>query len=207
MTAPPLTVLLELASLALALGRQNRATRDVDGVTPETDTTHSIMLALFAFEVAYDTMHLDPYRAAALAVMHDLVEALVGDTNTAGGLSAERAAEKAAREAAALHTLRQRIGGTHVLALLEEYEAGATREAAFVRYLDKVLPRVTNVLNEAAVLMEQGRTAEWLEERQRAHALELAERYPEHAALVGPIFDAASRASESILRARRAEAS
>lgn len=202
MTPPPFAVLLELGALALALGRQNRATRDVDGVTPETDTTHSIMLALLAYEVAAGTAHLDPFRAAALAVVHDLVEALAGDTNTAGGLSPDQAAEKAAREAAALLSLRRTLAGTHVLALLEEYETGATPEASFVRYLDKVLPRVTNVLNDGAVLVEHGRSAEWLEARQRVHADELAAKFPEHAELVGPIFDAASRASEAVLRRR-----
>lgn len=204
-TASPLRGLLELADVALALGRQNRATFHQDGETPESDTTHSIMLALLAFEVADTTDTLDPYRVAVLAVVHDLVEAIAGDTNTLGGLTEAQRAEKAAREARALDQLRARLRGMRVLELLEEYEAGTSPEAQFVRYLDKVTPKLTHALNGCVAVERAGHDAAWLEERCRAQGAELAAKYPGLVEVVGPVFDAACRVSERALRARRGE--
>lgn len=92
--------MLRLADLVLAFGRVNRATRHPDGVRPESDAEHTLMLAFAALTLAdhHPEWGLDAGRLAILALVHDLPEVYVGDTNTARGLSADEAAAKARRE-------------------------------------------------------------------------------------------------------------
>lgn len=199
--------LLHIARLSLAFGRVNRATLHEDGVTPETDTDHTVMLGLLALHIAGNEaagLNLDMGRLAALALVHDLVEVYAGDTNTAGGLTPEQRAEKTQRELAAARRLFAELGRpdggvSPVLWWLHDYETGDTREARFLRYLDKITPKLTHALNGNAVLRREGWTVERLRERHRAQGAELAERYPEFAPVLGPLFDAACAASEEAL--------
>ena len=69
-----LSDLVPIAELALDLGEVDRATRHADGVTPETDTTHSLMLALVAYSLAPLHMELDRELVLRLALVHDLDE-------------------------------------------------------------------------------------------------------------------------------------
>ena len=62
-----------IAQLALRFARVERVTRHEDGVRPETDTDHSIMLALVACDLAPEG--LSRPRVAEFSVVHDLVEA------------------------------------------------------------------------------------------------------------------------------------
>ena len=88
--SPLLAQTERLAHYALALGRVNRATAHEDGVRPETDTDHTVMLALVAPELAYQVGGVfQIYRVGAFAVVHDLV------------------ASKKAREEAAHELLRE----------------------------------------------------------------------------------------------------
>lgn len=152
--------MLVLARLALTLGLVRRATCHEDGVTPESDTTHTVMLALIAPVLAE---RLRPGRLAldrlvTLSVVHDLVEALVGDMNTLGATE-EQLAEKKAREQAAFVTLRNGLhmmGAGFLAGALDEYEAQRSAEARFVRVADKLMPKLTHRLNGRAVLRRLG---------------------------------------------------
>ena len=61
-----------IAQLALRFARVERVTRHEDGVRPETDTDHSIMLALVACDLAPEG--LSRPRVAEFSVVHDLVD-------------------------------------------------------------------------------------------------------------------------------------
>ena len=81
-----------------------------------------------------DTIRLE--RALALAVIHDLPEVLAGDITPADGVSAE---EKVRRETEALESLLQDHPRAEELRTLwEEYNAGKSPEARFVRACDKL---------------------------------------------------------------------
>ena len=62
-----LTRALRLARISLAFGRVDRATRHEDGLRPETDTDHTVMLGLIACEFA--PAHLDRAKVAAFALV------------------------------------------------------------------------------------------------------------------------------------------
>ena len=136
---------LTLARIALAFGRVDRVTRHEDGVRPETDSDHTVMLGLIACELAPPS--LDRGRIAAFALVHDLPEVYAGDTPTLA-ISAEALAAKQAREDAARERLTVELGDASWLAaLLAAYEAQREPEARFVRLIDKVLPRLTHAFN------------------------------------------------------------
>ena len=98
---------LHLARIALAFGRIERATRHEDGVRPETDTDHTVMLGLIALELA--PAHLNRARIAAFALVHDLVEVYAGDAQTRV-ISPEAQAAKRTREDAAQARLVAELG-------------------------------------------------------------------------------------------------
>ena len=108
MTTPVrLSDALILTALTLRLGTIERATRHPDGLRPESDTTHSCMLALLAIALAPQAaVPLDAGLLAQLALVHDLAEAYAGDVNTAGGLDAAGREKKERREQAALGGIR-----------------------------------------------------------------------------------------------------
>lgn len=156
-TAPPTHLgvsagdLLALADMALAFGRVLRHTRHPDGVQAESDTDHTIMLALIACSLA-DREQLDVGLVAQYAIVHDLPEVYADDTNTMGGLTDAEQARKDRREAAARQQIRDELGDAFpwLCDRMEDYEAQADEESRFVWAIDKALPSLTNALNGAA---------------------------------------------------------
>ena len=147
---------IELAQLCLRFGRVNRATSHEDGHRPETDTDHTVMLSVIAcaFAASYEP-DLDLGKIAQFALVHDLVEAYAGDTNTLiSRISNAEESSKHARESAALATITNEFADTFpwLSQTIEEYERLACRESRFVKTLDKVMSKITHILNKGAML-------------------------------------------------------
>jgi len=105
-------------------------------VSPETVAEHSHRVALLALVLAPRAAPpLDVSRCVALALVHDLAEALVGDITPYDGVSAD---EKHRREAGAMRQLADLAGDASLLALWREYDAAESPEARFVKELDKL---------------------------------------------------------------------
>lgn len=134
-----------LAAFLLQFSRVERATAHPDGMRPETDSDHTVMLAVIACDLCPES--LDRGLVAQFAVVHDLVEAYAGDTQTLKIDDAARA-NKDAREVAALFRIREEFGVYNWLVqTIQRYEAQSTSEARYVKLLDKVLPKLTHLLN------------------------------------------------------------
>lgn len=167
---------LMLARVALRFARVERSTRHEDGVRVETDTDHTVMLALVACELA--PAGLDRAKIAAFAVVHDLVEVYAGDAQTMV-ISAEARAAKKDREDAARARLVADLGdGSWIAETLVAYEEQRAAEARFVRLTDKILPNLTHALNGCVAAMSITDRAGFSDARAR-QLRELASEYPE----------------------------
>lgn len=108
---------------------------------PESVADHSHRVALAALVAAAGRPGYDASRAVAIALAHDIAEAVVGDIAPSDGVPKS---VKAAKEAAAIDHMTSLLGGPDttagatIAALWAEYEAGETPEARLVKDCDKV---------------------------------------------------------------------
>lgn len=168
---------IALGQLSLAFGRVNRITFHEDGTIPESDTDHTVMLGLVA--CAFASKHLprlDVGLIAQYALVHDLVEVYAGDTPTLR-IDADGREDKKRRERDAYLRIDGQFGETlpWVPALIAEYEARTTPEARYVKALDKLLPKITHLLNGAVTIRNQGMSRDELAARYTAQVAELRE--------------------------------
>jgi putative hydrolase of HD superfamily len=102
----------------------------------ESVADHSFGVALLALLLTKDARPaVNRERCVALALVHDLAEAIVGDITPRDGIPAD---EKRSRELAAMRELAGVLGNDEVLKLWEEFELGETSEAKLVRELDVI---------------------------------------------------------------------
>ena len=179
----------QVAALALRFGEIERtACWHPDG-RPETDATHTVMLAWLAAALA-DLLYsgrLDPFEVAADASIHDGVETFCGDTPTLRITAAERAAKRA-REAAAVQQWEDVLGVKlpWLPMMIARYERRERPSVRFVWGVDKCLPALVHLSCGAADVHEYGLTADEVESmrpQRRAEMLEYVADFPEIVAL------------------------
>jgi putative hydrolase of HD superfamily len=156
--------MLDLGKLSLRFARVDRATYHEDGVRRESDTDHTVMLGLCAcaFASSYDTT-LNLGKVAQFAFIHDLVEAYAGDTNSLGMVEDIKKV-KEEREHEAFLKIKEEFKDVFpwIHTTIEEYESLATPEAKFIKAFDKIMPKVTQVLNNGVQFKHLKRTQEEL---------------------------------------------
>jgi putative hydrolase of HD superfamily len=154
---------VDLARMLLSFGLVERVTHHEDGVTKESDATHTVMLGIMACAFAREhAPHLDTGKIAQFALVHDLVEVYAGDTNTfAKEVSHD---DKETREKAALERIREEFIDTYpwIAETIEEYETLASPEARYVKVFDKVLPKLSHLINGGVTVSKLGHTTESL---------------------------------------------
>ena len=134
-----------------------RNTLITDGSRRENDAEHSWHVALMALILTeYSATPVDPAKAAAMLLVHDLVEIDAGDT-----LIYDEAAraEQTGREAAAAERIFNLLPpdqAREVRALWNEYEARATPEARFAFALDRLQPLLHNYRTRGAAWKAHG---------------------------------------------------
>lgn len=109
----------------------------------ESSAEHSWRLALMCSIVADELdLGLERDKVVKMALVHDLPEAIVGDIDaieiTSGRASKE---EKGKKELDAMRKIREILPaqtGENIFSLWQEYEDDISREAKFVRALDKI---------------------------------------------------------------------
>lgn len=123
----------------------------------ESDSHHSFVLALIAYELAMEyAPELDAPKVLLYALVHDLPELETGDTNTLLTSSAELKT-KALTDSAALRQARKRFKHQpHVLCMIEAYEAKADAESLFVYWIDKLMTILTHFFDDGKNLRELG---------------------------------------------------
>lgn len=125
-----------------------RATLAQNG-TLETDASHVLHLAGLALPYAAEYYpELDLRKVAIYILIHDFLEAYVGD-EASFGLTDAQNAEKAAREAAAFPEFERELGGNYpkLVKLVHDYENLVDDEAKYVKTFDKLDPGFTQFAN------------------------------------------------------------
>ncbi len=98
---------------------------------PESDADHMFSTAFLTFMLTPDT--LNRAHCLELALTHDLAEIYAGDA-----VPGEKSAvQKHREEWNAIKKISQELDKTELIELFEEFENCLSREAAFVRCLDK----------------------------------------------------------------------
>lgn len=141
--------LLDIGKLVLDFAKVNRATYFEDGLRHESDTDHTVMLSVCACALAERLYpELDLGKIAQFAVVHDLVEAYAGDTDSFG-INEKNKADKDKREHDSMLIIQAKFDPTFpwVGSTIEKYEALDTKEARFVKTVDKAMSKITHVLN------------------------------------------------------------
>ncbi|HEU4677440.1 MAG TPA: HD domain-containing protein [Candidatus Paceibacterota bacterium] len=192
--------IVDIGRLILAFAKVNRATTMEDGVTPESDTDHTVMLSVVASAFAKKLYpdSLDVGRVAEFAIVHDLVEAYACDTDSFG-ISAEAKRAKDEREREAYLRIEREFRDTFpwIPETIAAYERLDSREARFVKTADKLLSKVTHILNGGAYFKSRGMDEEtmWNNYQQMVRAAEekYGAEFPEVLALMDELIREAKR--------------
>ncbi|NWF80405.1 MAG: HD domain-containing protein [Chloroflexi bacterium] len=152
-----LQIRLQTLKLLPRTGWLQRGLGDVESVAE-----HSFGVAALALIVGDQHPQLDRERLLAMALLHDMAEALIGDLPASArrlfGVQAKQEAERKAL----LELLDGLPQAERYLALWEEYSRGATPEARLVKALDRL-----EMLGQALVYERAGARSldEFWEER------------------------------------------
>ncbi|PIU01517.1 phosphohydrolase [bacterium (Candidatus Torokbacteria) CG09_land_8_20_14_0_10_42_11] len=109
----------------------------------ESTADHSWRLGLMVFLVVGELkLDLNMERAMKIALVHDIGEALTGDIDAVKIAEGKfQKADKTKLELAAMHKLKNILpasSGVKIYSLWQEYEQGKTKEARFIKALDKL---------------------------------------------------------------------
>jgi len=172
--------LLELGSISVRFATVERAPRYPNG-DRETDVEHSYHLALSAVELAANFYpELDAGLVAQFSLVHDLPEIYTGDVRTFRITEEERRQKEAAESAATKRLLTELP--PHMAELLCRYEEQQEPEARFVRFVDKFLPAIINIMAGEANTFKEDYGVSSLEEIQagrQVNAARLQAMFPE----------------------------
>ncbi|MFH0900835.1 MAG: HD domain-containing protein, partial [Pseudomonadota bacterium] len=103
---------------------------------------------------------VDKLRAAAMALVHDIVEIEAGDSYVYDAEAAKDKPERERRAADRLFSMLPPDQATEMRSLWEEFEAGRTPEAAFASAIDRLIPILLNLATEGRSWREHGTTAD-----------------------------------------------
>lgn len=176
---------VSLGQLILQFARTNRYTFHEDGVTPESDTDHTVMLAILACACAEKfAPRLDRGRIAQYALVHDLVEVYAKDTPTLRPMNDEQKDGKKNREKEAFEKIEKEFGNVFpwITSTIREYDSKATSEARFLKIFDSLVCRVTSILNKATTEKNMGVDSveyELIHQHHRKQILGYASEWPE----------------------------
>lgn len=156
-----------------------RATHmDAEG-TPESDTTHTVMLSIMACAVAAK-LHpeYDLGKVAHYALVHDLVEVYAGDVITINYNDVDKTS-KAEAEREALQKIKQRFAGNFdwIYQTIEAYEKLEDPEARFVKSLDKSMPGIAQRLSGSKTINEKFDDPRAFAASMRAISRDMADTY------------------------------
>ena len=134
----------------------------------ENDAEHAWHMAVMAYLLReYANEAVDIGKVMLMCLIHDIVEIQAGDTYAydAQGLETQKAREDAAKES--LYGMLPEDQKAELIALFDEFEAGASAEARFAHAMDNLQPLLLNHSNDGGDWIGHQVTAEQVYGRQR----------------------------------------
>ncbi len=151
--------LVDIGKLVLQFAKVNRVTLHEDGKRLESDTDHTVMLSVSALALGSKLYkdRLDLGLVAQFAIVHDLVEAYAMDTDSFG-LSDDGRKAKEEREHQAFFRIEEEFKDIYpwLPEMIGKYESRDTIEARFVKTVDKVMSKITHILNGGQYFKNRG---------------------------------------------------
>ncbi len=196
---------LEIGALASRLAQEKRTRVENPDGRPENVAEHSFMLAKVARELAVLLYpHLDPNLVVTYALIHDDIEAYVGDTTT-DIITEEELEQKYARERLGAAKLKQEYAHMpSYVKLIEDYEAQKVAEARFVRIVDKIMPIVVHFQDNGKVVKRNISKEALLDpQRRETKAAKLRENYPEFEEVIALREELVALMAETFLRSNK----
>lgn len=133
---------LEFLNLAEKLKLELRHCWLSDGIRQESVAEHSWRLALMVLRYGNKlNQSIDMEKCLKMAIIHDLPEAIAGDSPVYDCQSIKRKEEKFKLETSAMQDIKQLLndkGGEEIYELWLEYESQITYESKFIKALDKL---------------------------------------------------------------------
>lgn len=154
--------LVDIGKLVFNFARVNRVTYHDDGKRLESDTDHTVMLSVCSCAVASKLYpDLDLGKVAQFAIVHDLVEAYAGDTDSFG-ITDEGRAAKEAREHESYLKIKSEFENlfSWIPEIIASYELLDTKEARFVKTVDKAMSKISHILNDGQYFKNRGLSQE-----------------------------------------------
>lgn len=171
--------LVDIGKMILSFARVNRVTLHEDGETLESDTDHTVMVAVCSCALASKLYPaLDVGKVAQFAIIHDLVEVYAGDTNTFNITSEDRH-KKEEREQFAYERIKKEFQYVYpwIPETIEEYESLVSNEAQFVKAVDKLMTKLTHRINRGAYLRNRNIPKEETVRHYGNQTAEIEEKY------------------------------
>lgn len=171
--------LIDIGKLVFRFAKVDRVTLHEDGETPESDTDHTVMLSICSCSLAQKLYpNLDIGKVSQFSIIHDLVEAYAGDTNSFN-LSMQGKKEKEDREKLAYEKIKSQFGNVYpwISDTIEEYESLQSDEAQFVKMVDKIMTKLTHRMNTGAYLKKEKKTKDETEMHYNNQTRDLEKKY------------------------------
>lgn len=156
--------LVDIGRLIFTFAKVNRVTFHEDGKRLESDTDHTVMVSVCACALAERLYKdLDLGKVSQFATVHDLVEAYASDTDSFGITDEQRVA-KEKREHDAHLKIRKEFDNVFpwIGETIEAYEKLDTKEARFVKTVDKSMSKITHILNGGQYFKNRGLNEEMM---------------------------------------------
>ena len=157
----------------------NRVTLLENGQTLESDTDHTVMLSVCACSLAaklYPTLNVG--KISQYALVHDLVEAYAGDTDTSN-FDTVNWQDKTDRESKAFQKIKDEFSKNYnwIADTISQYDKQEDDEAKFVKLMDKVMTKLTHRSNSGAYFKNNNLSKEEAENHLVSQAKLLDKKY------------------------------
>ncbi len=137
--------------------------KGVDACKAETVSQHLFASSLIALEISSKLNNIDKYKAASIALIHDIGEAIIGDISKTANV------DKSNSEKEAINSLNL---NNEIKKLYNEYESGSTIEGVIAKISDLLSTYIISLKYE-----REGYKVNEIKDNVKEEIIRLSKRY------------------------------